>query len=618
MSWHPLVLLSWAACPVATDTDTDIDTGTSLDAPSGVDTDGDGVADADDCDPSDPNTFPGAEERCDGRDNDCDGSAVEPTQRATVVGGDNHDTITSAIQSADDGAEIWVCPGSYTEPLTVQRDLVLVGLERPTVDAGQAGAVVDVASGSLTLRGFVLTGGTGSPHGPLLTNGGGINGFRATGPLLVEDCHIEDNVAELGGGVLFGPEGGRLEGTTVALNVAGSHGAGVHAEGPTALVNSVLSGNVAASFGGGLSVAEAVQVTASQTEVSTNLAQTGGGVFLFEGAMMSADPSTEIRANRATLGAGAFLSSATWEGGVVADNEATEIGGGLDLNGGGTARRVHVTGNVAESGAGITADGVVTFEDVDVDGNTASEAGGGVYALDATITADADTVVHDNTASDVAGGLFLLDSVWSGGTIAHNEADNGGGVYFSSFAASGSSLSDAVVHDNTAVLSGGGAYMSGPWQLTDCLLDQNTSLDRGGAVYSTGSVGTARNTAFVHNGAVQRGGGLYLNTESVATLTTSTIEGNQTLRGSGVYLNGDSTLSLVNSTLADNGNATSISGGGARVTRGALISTCTQWGSGDSDNAPDDVFVEGLGAIVGYGTCAHFSCTHDGGCTPEP
>ncbi len=42
-----------------------------------ADSDGDGVADVDDCAPDDPSIFPGAEERCDGEDQDCDGE-LEP------------------------------------------------------------------------------------------------------------------------------------------------------------------------------------------------------------------------------------------------------------------------------------------------------------------------------------------------------------------------------------------------------------------------------------------------------------------------------------------------------------------------------------------------------------
>jgi len=45
-------------------------------SPCDVDGDGDGVDACDDCDDNDATTFPGAEERCDGRDNDCDGAPL--------------------------------------------------------------------------------------------------------------------------------------------------------------------------------------------------------------------------------------------------------------------------------------------------------------------------------------------------------------------------------------------------------------------------------------------------------------------------------------------------------------------------------------------------------------
>ena len=48
-----------------------------------VDADGDGVPAGDDCDDADPSVAPGAEERCDGRDNDCDGRVDADASDAT-------------------------------------------------------------------------------------------------------------------------------------------------------------------------------------------------------------------------------------------------------------------------------------------------------------------------------------------------------------------------------------------------------------------------------------------------------------------------------------------------------------------------------------------------------
>ena len=58
-----LIVFLFVGCPAPVE-----ETGTPC-----VDGDGDGFTDCEECDDQDPNTFPGAEERCDGRDNNCDG-----------------------------------------------------------------------------------------------------------------------------------------------------------------------------------------------------------------------------------------------------------------------------------------------------------------------------------------------------------------------------------------------------------------------------------------------------------------------------------------------------------------------------------------------------------------
>jgi hypothetical protein len=61
-----------AATDSGEQTETDTDTG-----PIPVDADGDGVPEGDDCDDTDPSVFPGADERCNGVDDDCDDEVDE-------------------------------------------------------------------------------------------------------------------------------------------------------------------------------------------------------------------------------------------------------------------------------------------------------------------------------------------------------------------------------------------------------------------------------------------------------------------------------------------------------------------------------------------------------------
>jgi predicted outer membrane repeat protein len=327
-------------------------------------------------------------------------------------------------------------------------------------------------------------------------------------------------------------------------------------------------------------------------------------------------------------GGGLYLHSAELVGALVEANDAGLGAGGVQIVEGGLLERVVVSGNVAPLGGGLTVNGQATLQLVEttITANTATTTAGGVHAITATIEADPLTLVTGNNAVQDGGGVELFEATWEGGTISFNSASEGGGVHVGAGAGL-SSLVSATVVDNVAVLSsddppvasGGGVWSAGFLDVVDSTIDRNLSDLRGAGLYATLDARVnVTDTTFDSNAALERGGGIYANGDALITCTACIIERNQAIRGAGLYNNDNAATTLTDSTVARNGSALTVSGGGARVTDGVVFSSCTDWGSGAGDNAADDLFVEGDGPYVGYGSCETFSCSAADGCSPAP
>ena len=303
------------------------------------------VADGTDCDDTDATIYPGAFERCDGLDNDCDSSTPEDEQDSdgdgvmTCAGdcddGDaasdtdcfacttyvphDHPTIQGAIDVAVQGDVICVDGGTYVETIDFFGKAVhlygLLGADSTVIDGNGMDSVVKFVSGEApdsVMEGFTIRGGYGEMGGgvrvegssPTLTrivvsgnetdwwgDGGGIYLYQSSSTLnLIE---VSSNIAGPsgnGGGVAVVESDAILSRIRISNNEAEfssggygyGNGGGLYLEESRATLDNVLLwGNIAGSLGGGL-YCHGEAIQASNISVIENEAEHGGGIHLWE------------------------------------------------------------------------------------------------------------------------------------------------------------------------------------------------------------------------------------------------------------------------------------------------------------------------------------------------
>lgn len=159
--------------------------------------------------------------------------------------------IQAAIDAADTGDIIAICPGAYKQDLSIVKDVRLVGAgdgdgSNTTIVQGSGdGLVVAMTSSSVTLEHLRITGGLSEGLG------GGIN--NDDGTLKLIGCTVSGNGASFGGGIF---NSGTLEliGCTISGNAA-SAGAGIYVSIDGTLTvdaASRITGNTASNTGGGI------------------------------------------------------------------------------------------------------------------------------------------------------------------------------------------------------------------------------------------------------------------------------------------------------------------------------------------------------------------------------
>lgn len=377
------------------------------------------------------------------------------------------------------------------ETVTIDNDAV-VGLESLAIQF-TSGAGVLLASKFATLKGddieISFNPGFGIDHAPLATdsvadvrnclisdNQRGVDAQflhmdnctvllnRPAGGILVglrgvirgSTIQANENTAPTGdgGGILFDGPGGtvlEVEDSTIIANISNSgaaagntsDGGGImNREGFLFVRRSVISGNVAGRWGGGVANSDAFgsNVEIHDSVIEQNIAFGGGGGVGGGNAMEIFN--TTVRANQALydedenangLGVGGgiyqFQDRLVLEDSRVIDNQARSQTGQLALfDGGGVyvdtdrASRIvrsSVLGNVAaDDGGGLWINSETTIVNVTIADNQAGGDGGGIFGAFGPVIAHA-TIV-DNSAAGNGGGIAASASV-NHTIIGHNQ-----------------------------------------------------------------------------------------------------------------------------------------------------------------------------------------------------
>jgi hypothetical protein len=368
-------------------------------------------------------------------------------------------TIQDAVNSASEGDEIVVAPGTYNENVTwTGTGLTLRGsggAALTIIDGGGFGAPIRASSvlSGVTVEGFTLTNGGGG-------DGGGISLVNVADGT-IRNCIVRDNAnPDASGGGAY-------------LN------AGTYLVENTNFINNSISGG---GSGGGLYI-ESATVTIN------------GGSFINNSNPMGSGGGIEVLDESATL----TVSNALFTGNSAEDGS----GGAIDVVFGAT---------LVVNGSTFTANGI---------GATSNTFGGAIQAGDGTLvitnsvfTGNADVAVSTGAAGSITSSTFT-DNLVAGGsgggisltlvdqsftisncTFTRNTADggSGGGIFISGNAGVGTAtiVGCAFVDNSTPGGSGAGIEVEDASPLIDrcTFTGGQTEGGGGGAITARGALAT--------------------------------------------------------------------------------------------------------------------------------
>ena len=545
---------------------TTVDTGASHDA--SIDNDGDGMSEDDgDCDDTDASVYLGADEICDGLDNDCDGVVDnDPTDPYTYyqdldqdgfglddtqyVGCDEEPPPGYASESGDcndDNDQIHPekeeecdgldndCDGTIDEGVVEQGTVYYLDN-----DGDGFGVIEDSVTSCVPLEGYVTDSGD-CDDSDINTYPGALE--------LCDDVQNDCNGSSSSDGLAtFIPLHGPAQDITSQFTTSGTQeflsageyhfcGATFPASITIGASSSIIGHDGAVLEGNGQGPIVKVITSSLQVDLQDLTIQNGQGA-----AFDSGNYDTTV-------------------GGVVCNALSTlnvsntQFVGNNGGRGGAMMLRfctVNVldsvfTNNQADYGGAIFVDdAVVNIQNSSFDSNNANQVGGGVYAglPNATLelNLESSSFLQNSATFGGAIGVMYAEATLSDLTISSNESTTAGGGLF--FAHSNVDVSNSTVSDGSGYAFGGGVYAyDSELTMSDVTVENNNAMYGGGMVLGSDysyyySLTNLTNVSILNNTADIWGGGIYY-TSGDHTLTNSTIDGNNGLQKAGGLVVGD-------------------------------------------------------------------------------
>jgi predicted outer membrane repeat protein len=430
------------------------------------------VSDSSDCDDGDATVFPGAEELCDGGDDDCDGTvdeeAIDMSSWYADADGDGYGDAASSTEACsapsgsvadssdcDDG-DASVHPGAaeYCD-----------GVDSDCDGSADAPGLVTFTDSAGAVSDYSASFGSGSSSrsaGIDLSDDGYLAVCEGTyyvelsidaDALTIAGVAGADRTVLQGDGsssVIVLEESGsslRLGGVTVTGGSENKGGA-LYADntGHTVTIDGCVFSDSSADKGGCVYLRSST-VTISGTSFEGCEATTNGGGLYVDGTTLGLDAVGFTGNSAGQYGGGLYVEDATvmLSGGLFEDNEAVEYGGGAYLQ----------RCSLDEAGSSFL-------------GNAAGIGGGGLGVKDGSAVLDS-SLIQGNVAVSWSGGLHVSgsDVELVSSLIVENEVDTssvlevGGGALLyngSTLVCTGSPAEDAGIYANTAG-DGGGVYL---------------------------------------------------------------------------------------------------------------------------------------------------------------